>query len=95
MRILQHDREAVCGLAEVLPDEDKIVLSDNPVIVFHNNGTRQAGDTITLFRGSREVKITNMRATLPPLKDLGFDPDKILKDEKASQPKQDQPAKQP
>ncbi len=32
VHIVQSDREAACGRAEVLPDDDKIILSDHPVV---------------------------------------------------------------
>lgn len=84
VRIVQGDREAVCGRAEVKPDEDKIVLSESPVVAFHGDGSRLAGSRITMFRGDRRVIVQDPVSTLPPLKDLGFDPLK-----KTEAPKED------
>jgi lipopolysaccharide export system protein LptA len=71
--LVQGQREAACGRAQVLPDEEKVVLSENPVIVDHDQNTRAAGDKITLLRGERRVFIDNPVLTAPPLKDLGVD----------------------
>jgi lipopolysaccharide export system protein LptA len=73
VHIIQGDREAACGRAEVLPEDDKIVLSDQPVIVFHDEGARQSGSKITMYKGKRRVEVENPITTLPPVKDLGFD----------------------
>jgi len=73
VHIVQGDREAACGKAEVLPEEDKIILTETPVIVFHDPEGRQAGSKITMYRGQRRVEIENPITTLPPVKDLGFD----------------------
>ena len=71
--IVQGDREAACGRAEVLPEEEKVVLSDHPVVVDHDQNTRFAGEKITMFRGQRRVQIETPILTAPPIKDLGFD----------------------
>ena len=74
--LVQGDREAACGRAQVLPNEEKVVLSENPVVVDHDQNTRFAGETITLLRGQRRVQIEKPILTAPPVKDLGFDKDK-------------------
>lgn len=71
--LVQADREAACGRAQVLPNEEKVVLSENPVVVDHDQNTRFAGETITLLRGQRRVLIEKPVLTAPPVKDLGFD----------------------
>jgi lipopolysaccharide export system protein LptA len=76
VRILQQDREAACGRAEVLPTEDKIVLTETPVIVLHNPEFRGAGKTITMLRAQRQVLIDEPILTGPPVKDLGVDKSK-------------------
>lgn len=73
VRITQGDREAACGRAEVKPEEDKIVLSEGPVVAFHGDDARLAGKRITMFRGDRRVIVEEPVSTLPPIKDLGFD----------------------
>jgi lipopolysaccharide export system protein LptA len=65
-------REATCGRAEVFPAQDKIVLTDNPVVVDHGNGTRATGDEIDLYHNQRRVTGTNIHIDAPPIKDLGF-----------------------
>lgn len=71
--MVMGDREAACGRAEVLPGDEKVVLSENPVVVDHDQNTRAAGDEITLLRGQRRVLIKNPVITAPPVKDLGVD----------------------
>ena len=76
VHIIQSDREAACGRAEVLPEQDKIILSERPVIVFRAEGARQEGRIITMFRGERRVIVEDPVTTLPPIRDLGYDKDK-------------------
>ncbi len=76
VHIIQGDREAACGRAELKPGEDKIVLTENPVIAFHDQDGRLTGETITMFRGERRVIVEKPVSTLPPIKDLGFDKEK-------------------
>jgi len=71
VRIVQGDRESTSQRAEVFPREDKVVLSESPVIIDHSNGFAGAGEKITLFRGKREVFIEQPRFTGPPVGDLG------------------------
>lgn len=73
VRIIQGDREAACGRAEVLPEQEKVVLSGNPVVVDHDQNTRIAGEKITMLRGQRKVEVDKPVLTAPPLKDLGVD----------------------
>ena len=77
VRIIQGDREAACGRAEVLPGEEKVVLSENPVVVDHdqNSGrpTRMAGDEITMLRGQRRLIVKKPVVVGPEIKDLGVD----------------------
>lgn len=100
VRIVQGDREAACGRAEVLPDEDKIILSENPVVVLRSatgdgDEGRIRGKKITMHRGERRVEVDEPLATLPELKDLGFDEEKLLDREgEKSEPQPEQP-KQP
>ncbi|MFA5056783.1 MAG: LptA/OstA family protein [Opitutaceae bacterium] len=73
VRIVQGDREATCERAEVLPGEDRITLSGRPMVVDRGNNSTATGEPLILYRGDRRVHGTNVRLTLPPLKDLGFD----------------------
>ena len=70
VRIEQGDRVATCGRAEVLPGEEKITLTEDPMV--RDGESTVVGETITLFRGERRAVVSRARITLPPLKDLGF-----------------------
>jgi lipopolysaccharide export system protein LptA len=71
--IVQGDREATCTRAEILPQDNKITLTGNPVVVDHGNNSRCSGDTITLLRGERRVIVEQAHMVGPPVRDLGFD----------------------
>lgn len=78
VRILQGDREATCGRAEVFPGEDRIVLSEAPVVRTLDDDYAITGPRIVLYRGQRRAVVEGQpeeraRVTLPPIKDLGFD----------------------
>lgn len=73
VHIVQGEREAACGQAEVIPGQDRIVLTENPVIVDHDQNTRISGEKITLLRGQRQVLVEKPTLVGPPVKDLGFD----------------------
>jgi lipopolysaccharide export system protein LptA len=72
--ILQGDREATCGRAEVFPAEDRIVLSEDPVVRYLDNQISTiTGTRIILYRGQRRAVVEGpTRGVLPPMKDLGF-----------------------
>ncbi len=74
--ITQGSREATCGRAEVLPREDKVVLTENPVVVDHAMDFVTAGERITMLRGQERVEVEKPRLTGPAIKDLGFDKNK-------------------
>lgn len=74
VKIVQDDREATCGRAEVFPREDKVVLTEDPVIVDKSSDFVAAGERITLLRGKREVFVDLPKFTGPPIKDLGANP---------------------
>jgi lipopolysaccharide export system protein LptA len=76
VHIVQGDREAACGKAVVLPGDNKITLSDRPVVSDRGVGWTWTGDELLLLRGERQVRGTNVRIVGPPVKDLGFDKDK-------------------
>ena len=73
VHIWQGEREAICGRAEVLPAEDKIVLTESPSVTDHGNNSVGTGDIIEMHRNQRVVTGKNVRFVLPPVKDLGFD----------------------
>lgn len=71
--ITQADREATCGRAEVLPREEKVVLTENPVLIDHGTDWTTTGEKMTMLRGERRVIVEKSRVTGPALKDLGYD----------------------
>lgn len=78
VRIVQGDREATCGRAEVFPGEDRIVLSEEPVVRSLDNQYVATGPRLVLYRGQRRAVIEGRpderaRITLPAMKDLGFE----------------------
>jgi len=73
VRIVQGDREAACGRAEVIPGSDKITLTGSPVVVDHAINWRWTGDELEMLRGERQIRGKNARFTGPPIKDLGID----------------------
>lgn len=73
VHMIQGDREAACGRAEVLPEQEKVILTDHPVVVDRDQNTRIAGEKITLLRGQRKVEVEKPVLTAPPVKDLGVD----------------------
>jgi hypothetical protein len=85
VQIVQTDREARAGRAEVFPREDKIELTEKPIVIDHaddvvhdgavdHSGDKVAeGDKITILRGQRHVIIEKGHIEGPELKDLGFD----------------------
>ncbi len=78
VRIVQGDREATCGRAEVFPNEDRIALSENPVVRSIDDQYVVTGPEILLYRGQRRAVVRGTteersRITLPAIKDLGFE----------------------
>jgi hypothetical protein len=76
VRIIQGDRVAVCGRAEVFPSEEKVVLTENPSVT-DSEGNAASGPRIILFRGQRRAVIERTptqrtHITLPAMKNLGF-----------------------
>ncbi|HEY8995939.1 MAG TPA: LptA/OstA family protein [Lacunisphaera sp.] len=73
VRIIQGDREAACGRAEVFPGDDKIILTGQPVVVDHSVNWTWTGDELEMLRNQRQVRGKNARFTGPPIKDLGVE----------------------
>lgn len=76
VRIIQGDREATCGRAAVYPGDDKVELTENPVVRSTKEGWTQTGPKMVLYRGERRAVVEGTaterpRLVLPPLKDLG------------------------
>ena len=73
VHIVQGDREAACGRAEVLPGDNKVVLTGQPVVVDHSVNWTWTGDELEMLSGERQIRGKNARFTGPPIKDLGVD----------------------
>jgi lipopolysaccharide transport protein LptA len=58
--IIQPDRVTHCGHAEYFHDEDKFILTDQPVILDHKNTV--AGPEITIFRGNQKMIVKGGRS---------------------------------
>lgn len=71
--ITQGTRTATCGRAEVLPREEKVVLTEDPVVIDHATEFVSAGEKITMLRGQERVEIEKPRLSGPAIRDLGFD----------------------
>ncbi|MDR1789321.1 MAG: LptA/OstA family protein [Opitutaceae bacterium] len=71
VHLVQAGREVTCGRAEVLPGEDKLILTESPVVIDHSGPYVSTGDRIVLHRGEKRITGDNIRTTLPPVKDLG------------------------
>jgi lipopolysaccharide export system protein LptA len=79
--IVQGDRVATCGRAEVFPGEDRIVLTEGPVVEIKSEGYKVSGPRMVLYRGQRRAVVEGTPSershiSLPPIKDLGFPSDK-------------------
>jgi lipopolysaccharide export system protein LptA len=84
VRIVQGDRVATCGRAEVFPGEDRVVLTENPVVEIASEGYKAFGPRMVLYRGQRRAVIEGLpgqhvHISLPAIKDLGFPADKPAK----------------
>jgi len=96
VHIVQNDREATCGRAEVFPGEDKVVLTGNPKVRTLDGKYEADGPVMELYRGERRAVVKGgTRFALPPLKDLGYgkEPAKTPETQDAKAPAND--AKQP
>lgn len=95
VRLVQDDREATCDRAEVLPDDDKVILTGSPVIRGLKDGWSQTGEKMILHRGERRAEVigegaSRPQTTLPALKDLGYD--KVPEKKKPAAPGSTAPA---
>jgi lipopolysaccharide export system protein LptA len=75
VHIVQGEREAHCGRAEVYPREDKIILYDKPVVIDNSGPWTTTGDYLELQRGQRRVTGSNVKITGPAIKNLSYDKD--------------------
>jgi lipopolysaccharide export system protein LptA len=77
VKIVQGDRVATCGRAEVFPGEDRIVLTENPVVQIESEHYVATGPKMVLYRGQRRAVIESapgqrVHISMPAIKDLGF-----------------------
>ena len=84
VRIVQGDRVATCGRAEVFPGEDRIVLTENPSVEIASEGYKATAPRMVLYRGQRRAVLEGTlgqpsHISLPAIKDLGFPADKPSK----------------
>lgn len=90
--ISQEGRTARAGRVEVIPAEDKIVLTENPIVT-DAQGT-VSGERMFFYRGDRRAVVESgpggpARVVLPAIPDLGFDnnaEDPAPKSEQADEP---------
>lgn len=78
VHIVQGDREVTCGRAEVFPAENRVVLTEKPVVIDNTGPYVATGDRIVLLRGERRLFGDNIRLQGPPIRDLGFDKNKTM-----------------
>ena len=78
VHIVQGDREVTCGRAEVFPAEDRVVLTEKPVVIDNSGPYVATGTRIVLLRGERRLFGDNIRLQGPPIRDLGFDKEKTM-----------------
>ena len=73
VRLVQNDREATCGRAEVLPGEDKVILTENPKVRLLDGSYEASGPRMLLLRGERRAVIEGgSRFVLPPIRDASI-----------------------
>jgi lipopolysaccharide export system protein LptA len=68
--IRQFGRKATAGRVEILPAEDVVILTENPVVT-DATGT-YAGERIRFFRGEQKLYIDKPRIEGAPLPNMGF-----------------------
>lgn len=78
VKIVQGERTATCGRAEIFPDEDRIVLTEHPVVTDAGQHSEVTGPRMVLYRGQRRVVVEGTpgqqtHITLPSIKNLGFE----------------------
>lgn len=78
VHIVQGDREVTCGRAEVFPGEDRVVLTEKPVVIDSSGPYVATGTRIVLLKGERRLFGDNIKLQGPPIRDLGFDKNKSM-----------------
>lgn len=72
VKISQEGRTATAGRAEVMPIEDKIVLTESPVVTDTETQVTVSGSRMTFFRGDRYGQVENPQVVGPAIPNLGF-----------------------
>jgi hypothetical protein len=80
VRIVQDQRSATAGLAEVYPNDDFILLDEDPILYQGDITIDGTGAQLKIYRGNGRVEWVGdpnnkIRISAPPLKDLGFEED--------------------
>ncbi len=70
--ISQQGRKATCGTVEILPLEDRIILTDNPIVSDIAMGVTMKGTRMTYHRNERDIEVENPEVVGPALPNLGF-----------------------
>ncbi len=78
VHIIQGDREITCGRAEVFPAEDRVVLTEKPVVIDNTGPYVATGTRIVLLRGERRLFGDNIKLQGPPIRDQGAEKDKPM-----------------
>lgn len=92
--ISQEGRTARAGRVEVIPAEDKIVLTENPIVTDAQGAV--SGERMIFYRGDRRAVVESgssgpARVVLPAIPNLGFDDDA----EEPAIPPEPEPASDP
>lgn len=80
VRIVQDQRSATAGLAEVYPNDDFILLDEDPILYQGDITIDGTGAQLKIYRGNGRIEWVGdpnnkIRISAPPLKDLGFEED--------------------
>tara|TARA_B100000212_G_scaffold274629_1_gene214144 strand:+ start:9451 stop:10179 length:729 start_codon:yes stop_codon:yes gene_type:complete len=80
VRIVQDQRSATAGLAEVYPNDDFILLDEDPILYQGDITIDGTGAQLKIYRGNGRVEWVGdpnnkIRISAPPLQDLGFEED--------------------
>ncbi len=86
VRISQEGRTATAGRAEVMPIEDKIILTEEPVVTDTETQVTVSGSRMTFFRGDRYGQVENPQVVGPAIPNLGFPRDAKAADPAAENP---------
>jgi lipopolysaccharide export system protein LptA len=70
--ISQEGRKATCGTVEILPLDDRIILTENPIVSDIAMGVTMKGTRMTYHRGERDIEVENPEVIGPALPNLGF-----------------------